>query len=688
MNDVLRAIQTIMEDDPRFESIVQGLSNSQNEQALGRCLPTVLTDEDLSTQAWIQLLGSEKALHQYLKDIVVSGSSSAKMHKAALSVPLDRTIEMLSKYYSMPAFRRSVPENSTRKCVSEVMLSRLLQFDEYKNYSLEMSESDLNSVLYTDRGSLFKGGFAFFSKLAVLPSLEDRVVKRMLRLSKLESLLDDLDNLPIKKKNDLVIGIFGLFDMLDSPFVFIELVEAYPQLQYYFEDVYLIENLVYAIKNDDYCHFKIRLMTQLVLNSDMLDYWEGVPFLLDNQQYLELANLQSQSVFRHYADRYNNLALTHKSHVLQGSDIEVVDVDGFINSLAPKNLRFVVFDLTIVGRKLSAIADHPFVQSILRKDEEKLIIAEALKNLDSSNISAAMDLVEKVKVLCTSIADAPADLQQQIAEFSALYDRFQDKYIALCKDQDLPSQASEDVSSPVESPLVDHDEQEAIKSLASLREEVSQLQRQLQVSETNNAELLSKNETLSEKYQNQKTELSRIKTLQHALHTNEVNKPIQYDGGFVKKIAEQISGGIKNPEDMLRAFAVLYPDRLEVLDSAYSSAKGSSEFKNLERLGNFILILVTDYLRDLLNGVPDAQARLLFGSKAFRAAESDSVLASDKLRGSREFVYNGQKRVFERNLAIGIKYGAVNSLRMYFDVIDSKVVIAYCGEHLGNTRTT
>jgi hypothetical protein len=688
MNDVLRIFQSFMEDDPVFGSIVQGLSDSQNEQALGKSLPTVLTDEDLSAQAWTQLLGSEKALHQYLKDIVVSGSSSAKMQKAALSLPLDRTIEMLSKYYSMPAFRRSIPENSTRKCVSEMMLSRLLQFDEYKNYSLEMSESDLNSVLYTERGSLFKGGFTFFSKLAVLPSVEDRVVKRMLRLNKLEPLLVDLDNLHVKKKNDLIIGIFGLFDMLDSPFVFVELVEAYPQLQSYFEDVYLIRDLVHAIDNGDYCHFKIKLMTQLVLNSQMLDYCEGVPLLLDNQEFQELANLQTQSILRSSAESYNKLAHTHKSHVLQGSELGEVEVEQFINSLKPKDLRLVVFDLTIVWRKLSTIAEHPFVQSILRKDEEKLVIAEALRNLDSSNISAAMELVEKVKVLCTSIVDAPAELQQQITEFSALYDRFQRKYKALCNAHDLPERATEDVSVAAEVPLLNQEGQEAIKALASLRDEVSRLQQQLQDSETNNADLVSKNEMLTEKFQDQKNELGRIKSLQHALHTNEVNKPIQYDGGFVKKIAEQISGGVKNPEDMLRAFAVLYPDRLEVLDSAYSSAKGSSEFKNLERLGNFILILVTDYLRDLLNGVPDAQARLLFGSKAFRAAESDSVLASDKLRGSREFVYNGQKRVFERNLAIGIKYGAVNSLRMYFDVIDSKVVIAYCGEHLGNTRTT
>ena len=82
-----------------------------------------------------------------------------------------------------------------------------------------------------------------------------------------------------------------------------------------------------------------------------------------------------------------------------------------------------------------------------------------------------------------------------------------------------------------------------------------------------------------------------------------------------------------------------------------------------------------------MGGQPDAVARHILGD-ALRARESDSVLGNARLRAMRQFVYNSEKRVFHKHLAIGVKPGVAFSIRIYYEILDSKVIIGWCGEHL------
>jgi hypothetical protein len=54
----------------------------------------------------------------------------------------------------------------------------------------------------------------------------------------------------------------------------------------------------------------------------------------------------------------------------------------------------------------------------------------------------------------------------------------------------------------------------------------------------------------------------------------------------------------------------------------------------------------------------------------------------------REFDYNGERVHFTKHIAIGNKYGTANTIRMYFEIIDGKLIISYCGEHLTTAMTT
>ncbi len=52
-----------------------------------------------------------------------------------------------------------------------------------------------------------------------------------------------------------------------------------------------------------------------------------------------------------------------------------------------------------------------------------------------------------------------------------------------------------------------------------------------------------------------------------------------------------------------------------------------------------------------------------------------------RLRSMREFIYQGNTRLFERHLRVINQTGA-EGMRVYFDIIDGQVVIPYVGPHL------
>jgi hypothetical protein len=88
----------------------------------------------------------------------------------------------------------------------------------------------------------------------------------------------------------------------------------------------------------------------------------------------------------------------------------------------------------------------------------------------------------------------------------------------------------------------------------------------------------------------------------------------------------------------------------------------------------------------LKGGNPDAVARELLAG-TYSAKESHTVANSPRFRSQREFQFEGETRYFERHLKIGNGTG-LDGMRIYFDIIGEKIVIAYAGPHLECSTTS
>lgn len=140
------------------------------------------------------------------------------------------------------------------------------------------------------------------------------------------------------------------------------------------------------------------------------------------------------------------------------------------------------------------------------------------------------------------------------------------------------------------------------------------------------------------------------------------------------------------PIETLAYFEQHAPDRVVILPSAKRSALEADNLQLGFQLATMVDRLVYTYLDALNSGMPDSEARKIFG-KSYKAKESDGVRQNRRLRSLREFTYNDEKHLFERHIGVGRNYGTQHSIRLYFDVIDGKVVIAYCGEHMDSVQT-
>ncbi|MBM5459103.1 hypothetical protein H8F21_16160 [Pseudomonas sp. P66] len=134
------------------------------------------------------------------------------------------------------------------------------------------------------------------------------------------------------------------------------------------------------------------------------------------------------------------------------------------------------------------------------------------------------------------------------------------------------------------------------------------------------------------------------------------------------------------PTDVLLFIEVIADGRVVVLDSAWKSAKESVAFQQTGRMLDVINTMVFPYYESLMAGNPDATAKMILGN-AYSANESETVSSHRRLRGLREFEYQGKTHFFERHLKAGNGHG-LEGMRIHFDIIDTKVVIAYAGPHL------
>ena len=137
------------------------------------------------------------------------------------------------------------------------------------------------------------------------------------------------------------------------------------------------------------------------------------------------------------------------------------------------------------------------------------------------------------------------------------------------------------------------------------------------------------------------------------------------------------------PEEALAATLLLFPERLLVLEPAWSSAARSAAFTRGSRLLELLLALAGPFWEALSAGAPESEARQVLGS-AYAARESDTARGNRRARELRTFVYEGEPVMMERHLRIGTKPSIAETIRVHFhwDAERGKLVVGHCGEHL------
>lgn len=149
----------------------------------------------------------------------------------------------------------------------------------------------------------------------------------------------------------------------------------------------------------------------------------------------------------------------------------------------------------------------------------------------------------------------------------------------------------------------------------------------------------------------------------------------------VEALCATLSGDM-TPEVCVRIIATAFPDRVVVLDDAYSSAKKAREFRQQGKLASLLLRLATDYYSALVDGKGDAEASTCFG-EAFAAKESETTMSNARAKKERTFRYAGEDLVMWPHLKIGVKESVAETIRVHFAWVpeSKRIVIGWCGEH-------
>jgi hypothetical protein len=138
-------------------------------------------------------------------------------------------------------------------------------------------------------------------------------------------------------------------------------------------------------------------------------------------------------------------------------------------------------------------------------------------------------------------------------------------------------------------------------------------------------------------------------------------------------------------EDALKVLAIVFPDRLTILDSAWKSARAADDFKYPRRAFELMHTLCDGYWSVLNAGKGDNEAKGVFGQKSFAANESKTARDNKRSQSLRTFIHRGSPVEMMKHLKIGApSEGTAETWRCHFewDVVDRRVVIGHCGKHL------
>ncbi|KAB2966066.1 MAG: hypothetical protein F9K16_00160 [Thermoanaerobaculia bacterium] len=145
------------------------------------------------------------------------------------------------------------------------------------------------------------------------------------------------------------------------------------------------------------------------------------------------------------------------------------------------------------------------------------------------------------------------------------------------------------------------------------------------------------------------------------------------------------AGGRANLTSALALVAAARPNRVEILESAWRSAREADtlEPRVVRHATDLLLTLSGPYWEQLREGKGDAGARGLFGD-SYAARESETVATNRRARDLRTFNYSGESVRMESHLRVGVKDSIATTWRCHFlwDSVRQRIVIGHCGKHL------
>lgn len=176
-----------------------------------------------------------------------------------------------------------------------------------------------------------------------------------------------------------------------------------------------------------------------------------------------------------------------------------------------------------------------------------------------------------------------------------------------------------------------------------------------------------------------------VESLKHALSERAGSAAAGTDGDALEAVRAGVAALVEREPalvESLRLIAILFPERVVVLESAYAAAQESADFLHGRRGFDLLWRLANQYWAMLASGKGDADAKNAFGHFAYAAGEKETLSKAGRRR--RTFVYRGQDVLMLKHLKIGTADNSAETLRVHFEWFadEQKIVIGYCGKHL------
>ncbi len=224
--------------------------------------------------------------------------------------------------------------------------------------------------------------------------------------------------------------------------------------------------------------------------------------------------------------------------------------------------------------------------------------------------------------------------------------------------------------------LLEEDSKEQDEKIFSLQQEKEGLQAEIEA-------LQGEMDDLSDKYRLLGFEKESLLQTLSATGQLRADQPGADVPDYIRDIIFETYSKHLTPKNSLQVVSSLFPDRVEVLDTAWSSSDSSISFKERAKLFELLWKLATSYWKDVSKGIGDVQARHVFGA-AYSAKESETAGSNARAKKLRTFTYKNQNILMEKHLKIGVKPSPAETIRVHFEWVadEQKIIIGYCGPHL------